>query len=139
MLDSRSNNKEKQVLWIEKEIQVIGAMPDQNCFDKILLHLMPAWCAGPSQNICVRSVSVLSPLAGLPLLSHPCLCYPHSPGCSNPQENAASAGHKTRCSSCKVNTALTLQSRQSRQASAAQNHHPHLQVTLSIAFKAPQT
>lgn len=112
MLDSCSNDKEKQVMWIEKEVQVIGAMPDQNCFDKILLHLMPAWCAGPSQNICVRSVSVLSSLPGL--LSQPYLCYPHSPGCSIPQENAAQCWTRDSLQFCKVTTALTHSSRQGK-------------------------
>lgn len=94
MVDSCSNNKEKQVMWIEKEIQVTDAMPDQNRFDKILLHLMPAWCAGLSQNICVRSVPVLSTLPGLPLLSHPYLCSPIPQPAAIPMQMLPSAGHR---------------------------------------------
>lgn len=144
MPDSCSNNEEKQVLWTEKEIQVTGAMPDQKCFDKILLHLMPAWCSGLSQNICVRAVPVLSTPPGLSLLSPPSLSYPHSQPAAVHMEMLPSSGHRGLTAAPAGLTQFWLTSPGKPRAwgpSAAQNQHPNLQVTFSTAFKAviPQT
>lgn len=75
MLDSCSNNKEKQVMWIEKETQVTGATPEQNCFDQNIIAPEACLVCWPvPKHLCQISACVVHTPG---FLSHPYLCYTH--------------------------------------------------------------
>lgn len=140
MLDSCSNNKEKQVIWIEKETQVTGVMPDQNCFDQNIIapNACLVWWPGPKHLCQISACAAHTSWTPTSIPPFPLVSQFPSLSCSNSMKMPSSAGHRRHTA---VPVGLTqswlINPGKSRAwgPSAAQNQPPNLQVTFSIASR----